>query len=75
VDAAGGAFTIHAFALTGADGGLGSRATLIANELLGHLRQRRRRAARGYRPAEEAVARFADTALVIQLLVTERERL
>jgi len=75
VDAASGPFTIHAFALTGADGGLASRATLIATELLARLRQRRRRASRGYRPPEEAAAHFADMALVIQLLATEREHL
>ena len=75
VDAAKGPFTIHAFAPTGADAGLGSRATLIATELLGRLRERRRRAARAYLAPELAAAQFAETSLLIQVLATRRDQI
>jgi 23S rRNA (cytidine2498-2'-O)-methyltransferase len=74
VDGNPGPFTIHVFAPTGAGEGLGSRATLIAAALLERLRDRRRRAARAYRPPEEAAARFGEIALLLQVLVVDRTR-
>ncbi|MEO5767011.1 MAG: SAM-dependent methyltransferase, partial [Polyangia bacterium] len=74
VDLAVGAFTIHAFAPTGAEPGQASRAQLIAHELLARLQQRRRRAARLYRPAEAAAAAFGEVTLIIQVLLVARNR-
>ena len=71
VDGAGGPFTLHAFALTGADPRLHSRAELVGAETLALLRQRRRRASRGYQA--EAAPTFGALALVIQLLLLDRE--
>jgi FtsJ-like methyltransferase len=74
VDLAQGPFTIHAFAPTGAEPALSSRATLIASELLVRLRERRRRAARIYRSPEDLAAAFGDAKLLIQILLIERDR-
>ncbi len=74
VDDAGGPFTIHAFARAGAEPSLGSRAQLIASELLARLRQRRRRATRQYRLPEQAAAAFGETNLLIQILLPGRDR-
>jgi 23S rRNA (cytidine2498-2'-O)-methyltransferase len=74
VDRAAGAFTIHAFAPTGAEAGLSSRAELVAAELLARLRQRRRRAARQYLAAEQAAASNVETKLLVQILLVSRER-
>jgi FtsJ-like methyltransferase len=74
VDRTGGPFTIHAFASTGAGAGLGSRAGLIAKELLDRLRARRRRSARGYRTPEDASLGFSEIELVIQILMIDRDR-
>jgi 23S rRNA (cytidine2498-2'-O)-methyltransferase len=69
-----GPFTLHAFALTGADPRLQSRAALVGAETLALLRRRRKRAARAYQPPDEAARSFGRLALVIQLLLLDRER-
>ena len=69
-----GAFTWHAFAPTGADPGLAGRATLVAEQTLSLLRQRRKRAARAYRLAPQAAPSFGELAVVVQFLLVERER-
>ena len=74
VDLARGPFTIHAFAPTGAAPGLGSRAALIAHETLGRLRERRRRAARLYLQPDDAAASFGALAVVVQILLVDRDR-
>ncbi|HEY4186747.1 MAG TPA: SAM-dependent methyltransferase [Polyangia bacterium] len=74
VDRAGGPFTLHAFALTGADPKLASRADLIAEQTLALLKQRRKRAARAYQPAADAARAFDEIALVLQVLLVDRER-
>ena len=74
VDQAAGPFTLHAFALTGADPRLSSRAELVGAEALALLRQRRRRASRAYREPGEAARTFDELALVLQLLLLDRER-
>lgn len=74
VDRATGPFTLHAYALTGADPRLHSRAALVGAETLALLRQRRRRASRAYQPPEEAARSFGALALVVQLLLLDRER-
>jgi 23S rRNA (cytidine2498-2'-O)-methyltransferase len=74
VDQTRGPFTLHAFAPTGADPALGSRARLIGDQTLELLRARRRRAARLFRPPAEAAAAFAETSLLVQILLAGRER-
>lgn len=73
VDAAAGPFTLHAFAVTGADPRLARRAALVGEETLALLRQRRRRATRAYRAPGDAEPVFGTLALVIQLLLLDRE--
>ena len=73
VDRAAGPFTLHAFALTGADPRLHNRAELVGAETLALLRQRRRRASRVYQPPDQAAPSFGALALVIQLVLLERE--
>lgn len=74
VDVAAGPFTLHAFALTGADPRLRSRAELVGAQTLALLRERRRRASRAYQPPGEAAQSFGALALVLQLLLLDRER-
>lgn len=74
IDRGQGPFTWHAFAPTGTEPSLDGRAALIADETLALLRRRRKRAARAFRPAAEAARTFDEIALVIQLLLVERER-
>jgi 23S rRNA (cytidine2498-2'-O)-methyltransferase len=74
VDRAGGPFTIQTAVATGADPGLAARAELIAEQALGLLHQRRRRAARLYRPPLDASRSFAEIHCVVQLLLVTRER-
>ncbi|MES1209759.1 MAG: SAM-dependent methyltransferase [Pseudomonadota bacterium] len=74
VDRAGGPFTLHAFVPTGEGPALGSRAALVAEETLNRLRERRRRAARSYRPAGEAATAFGDIRVLIQILMVDRDR-
>jgi hypothetical protein len=58
---------------TGArDGGLGSRAALVARELLAVVTERRKRASRRYAPAPTA---FDGDLLLVQLLLAARDRL
>ena len=73
VDRATGPFTLHAFAMTGADPRLQARAELVGAETLTLLRQRRRRASRAYQRPDEAAHSFGALALVIQLLLLDRE--
>ena len=73
VDRAAGPFTLHAFALTGADPRLHNRAELVGAETLALLRQRRRRASRAYLPPGQAALSFGALALVVQLVLLERE--
>lgn len=74
IDRASGPFTIQAAVTTGADPRLAARAELIAEQTLALLNQRRRRAARLYRPALEATRSFAEVRCVVQLLLVARER-
>jgi 23S rRNA (cytidine2498-2'-O)-methyltransferase len=74
VDQAAGPFTIHTFTPTGTASSLEGRAALVAAELLGRLRERRRRAARWYREPESAAATFAEIKVLVQLLMIDRDR-
>jgi len=74
VDGAAGPFTLHAFALTGADPRLHGRAALVGEQTLALLRQRRRRASRGYRAPDQAARAFGALAVVVQVLLLDRER-
>lgn len=74
VDRAVGPFTIQAAVATGADPRLAARADLIAEQALALLNQRRRRAARLYRPPLEASRSFAELRCVVQVLLITRER-
>jgi len=74
IDGATGRFTLHAFAPTGADPRLHSRAALVGAQTLALLRQRRRRASRAYQAPDEAARSFDALAVVVQLLLLDRER-
>ena len=74
VDQAAGPFTLHAYALTGADPRLHSRAALVGAETLALLRQRRRRASRAYLAPDQAARAFGTPALAVQVLLLDRER-
>jgi 23S rRNA (cytidine2498-2'-O)-methyltransferase len=74
VDRAGGTFTVHALTLTGTDPRLQSRCALVAQETLALLRQRRRRSARQFQPAEEAAGQFDRVTALIQILLLDREQ-
>jgi len=73
VDGVAGPFTLHAFAMTGAAPRLDARAALVGTQTLALLRQRRRRASRAYLPPDEAARCFSAVALVVQLLLLDRE--
>ena len=73
IDRATGPFTLHALTPTGADPRLQSRCALVAQETLALLRQRRRRAARQFQPAEEAASHFAEVTALIQVLLLHRD--
>ena len=74
VDGAAGPFTLHAFALTGADPRLQGRAALVGAQILALLKQRRRRASRAYQDAAQAAGTFGALVLVVQVLLLDRER-
>jgi len=73
-DEPSGTFTMWAAVPTGADPHLSSRADLVVDQTLALLRQRRRRAARGFVPPADAARAFGDVRVVVQLLVLARDR-
>jgi 23S rRNA (cytidine2498-2'-O)-methyltransferase len=74
IDQAAGPFTIQTAVAAGTDPRLAARAELVAEQTLGLLKQRRRRAARLYVPALDASRSFSEIRCVVQLLLVTRER-
>jgi hypothetical protein len=74
VDGWPGPFSLHAIAHAEPPPGLGSRAALVAREVLAILESRRRRALRRHRPADDPAAPFDESRLLVQLLALARER-
>jgi hypothetical protein len=75
VDRWPGPFAVHALAHAEPPPGLASRTTLIAREALALLAERRRRASRRQRPAEEAATAFDESWLLVQLVAVARDAL
>ncbi len=74
VDGWPGPFLLHALTHAEPPPGLGSRAALIAREVLALLDGRRRRAFRRHRSSDDLAAPFDDRCLLVQLLALTRER-
>ncbi|HET6147800.1 MAG TPA: SAM-dependent methyltransferase [Polyangia bacterium] len=73
VDQNDGPFTLHAFSAR-FDPMLGSRVELVGRQLLALLRERRRRAFRGYRAPGDFGDEFPRGALLLQLLALDPDR-
>jgi FtsJ-like methyltransferase len=74
IDAWPGPIALHALAHAEPPPGLGSRAALVARELLAILGDRRRRALRRLRPAGDPGTAFDEQVLLLQLLALARDR-
>lgn len=69
-----GPLSLHALTHTEPPPGLGSRAALVAREVLAILDRRRHRTFRRFRRADDPTAAFDARCLLVQLLALERER-
>lgn len=73
-ESSGSHLTLHVVLPPGAEPSLGSRAELLGREISARLATRRRRAWRRFLPAADATGAWSRVALVIQILMVERER-
>jgi hypothetical protein len=73
LDRSAGPFAVHALAHAEPPPGLASRALLVMREALALVAERRRRASRRQRTAEEAVAGFDGSWLLVQILALSRD--
>jgi FtsJ-like methyltransferase len=74
VDRWPGFYSLHALAHAEPPPGLGSRAALVAREVLSIFESRRRRALRRHRPADDPASPFDESRMLVQILALERER-